>query len=151
MKWPTQTCNIYCIPRSSALRKQFIKSLRVSHSFRVLHIPLFLSLILSRVLELIFDVFHYLFQSEVLHYTKRLLKSYEFGIISSICHVKLWLRCHFSADHPQAGEGPEWEMQMLPQSHISLHVSWTAAVIWQDCDLDFREGGFTFRLNFVLI
>lgn len=92
--------------------------------------------LLSTVLLLIFSFFPP--QSGVLHYTKRLLKSYDFGMVSSICYLKHWLWSRFQQIiRGLVSEGPEWEMQMLPQSHIWLHARWTVAEIWQDV-LDFR-------------
>lgn len=75
------------------------------------------SLTLSRVLEFIFNVFYAVSQFRVFHYTKRLLKSYEFGMFSSICCLKTP-----SAIQSHLCGGAEWEMQMLPQSNGSLHV-----------------------------
>lgn len=128
-----------------ALGRQFIKSHRLKMYF---HLFFFFKedfLTLSRVLELIFNVFYSVSQFRVFHYTKRLLKSYEFGMFSSICCLKTP-----SAIQSHLWGGPGWEMQMLPQSNSSLHVCWTAAGIWQGV-LDFREPGFETLISCVCV
>lgn len=160
MKRPTQTSSSLRRPREalqsaqsaefnqgiSALGRQFIKSHRLKMYFW-LFFPFFKedSLTLSRVLEFIFNVFYAVSQFRVFHYTKRLLKSYEFGMFSSICCLKTQ-----SAIQSHLCGGAEWEMQMLPQSNGSLHVCWTAAGIWQDVP-DFREPGFETLISCVCV